>query len=127
LLWGSNTSDRFTSSSKELLALRVQQLSQNPAFSLGVHVELFLLEVWWDALHDLLSLGRVVNLKGVQILGGSELELGDRVSLVLLDSDLLGLGQVLALSSHDLDELLQVLNFLGLQNQNFRNLPCFKP
>ena len=127
MFWGDNTASLHASFGKELLALRAQQLSQNPAFSLGVHVELLLLEVWWDALHDLLSFGRVVNLESVKILGGSELELGDRGSLALLDSDLFGLGLVLALSSHDLDELLQVLNFLGLQSHRFRNLPCFKP
>jgi len=75
---------------------------------------------------DLLSFGRVVNLEGKKILGGSELELGDRVSLVPKNSDLFGLGLVLALPSHDLDELLKVLDFLGLQSHQFRNLPFFK-
>ena len=92
----------------------MQQLSQNPAFSLGVHVELFLLEVWWDALHDLLGLGGVIDLEGEEVLGGKELELGNGGLLVLLDSDLFSLGEVLLLSSHDLDELFEVFDFLGL-------------
>ena len=88
--------------------------------SLGVDVELLLLQVWGDALHNLLGLGRVVNLESVEILGSTQLELGDGVLLVLLDSDLFGLGQVLALSTHDLDELLQILNLLGLHGQQTR-------
>ena len=92
--------------------------------SLGVDVELLLLEVWGDALHDLLSLGSVVNLKGVKVLGGTKLELGDRGLLVLLDSDLFGLGEVLPLSAHNLDELLQILNLLGLRKQ-FKNAAAY--
>ena len=93
--------------------------------SLGVHVELLLLEVWGDALHDLVRLGRVVNLQGEEVLGGTQLELGDRVLLVLLDSDLFRLGEVLPLSAHNLDELLQILDLLGLHDSQpgGRNLP----
>jgi len=82
--------------------------------SLGADVELFLLQVWGDALHDLVSLGGIINLESVEILGRAKLELGKLVLLVLLDSDLFGLGQVLALPAHDLNEFLQVFNFLGL-------------
>ena len=73
-----------------------------------------LLEGERNGLHDLLSLDLIIDLEGEQVPGGSELELCDAVSLVLLDSDLLGAGQVLLLSTHDLDELLQVLDLLGL-------------
>ena len=73
-----------------------------------------LLEGGRNGLHDLLSLDFIVNLECEEVSGGSQLELCDAVSLVLLDSDLLSAGQGLLLSTHDLDELLQVLNLLGL-------------
>ena len=76
------------------------------------------LEVWWDALHDLLSLGSVINLKGVKVLGCAQLELGNCGLLVFLDRDLFSFGQVLLLSSHDLDEFLQIFDFLGLDKYN---------
>ncbi len=84
--------------------------------SLRVNVELLLLEVGRNALHDFLSFGRVVDLQGVKVLGSAQLELGDGGLLVLLDSDLFGVGKVLLLSSHDLDEFLQVLDFLWLKD-----------
>ena len=65
-------------------------------------------------MHDLIGLNLVINLEGEEVSGCSELELGDAVLLVLLDSDLLGTWEVLLLSSHNLDEFLQVLNFLWL-------------
>ncbi len=77
-------------------------------------VDLFLLESGGNGLHDLLSLNLIVNLEGEEVSRGSQLELCDAVSLVLLDSDLLSAGQVLVLSAHDLDELLEVLDLLGL-------------
>ena len=77
-------------------------------------VDLVLLECGGDGLHDLLGLDLIINLEGEEVSGGSQLELCDAVSLVLLDGDLLSAGQVLLLSAHDLDELLQVLDFLGL-------------
>ena len=70
---------------------------------------------WWDRLHDLVSLGLVINLEGEQVPGSSELELGGGALSVLLDGDSVGGGQVLLLASHDLDELLEVFDFLGLQ------------
>ena len=79
---------------------------------------MLLLEVWWDGLHDLLGLGGVVDLKGEEVLGGTELELGNGGLLVLLDSDLFSLGKVLLLSSHDLDEFLQVFDFLWLKSKS---------
>ena len=79
---------------------------------------MLLLEVWWDGLHDLLGLGGVVNLEGVEVLGRTELELGNGGLLVLLDSDLFSLGKVLLLSSHDLDEFLQVFDFLWLKSKS---------
>ena len=73
-------------------------------------------------MHDLIGLGGVVNLQGVEVLGGAQLELGELVLLVLLDSDLFGLGQVLALPTHDLNEFLQVLNLLGLNTKKSQKL-----
>ena len=57
-------------------------------------------------MHDLVSLDLVVNLKSEEVSGCSQLELGNTVSLVLLDSDLFGTRKTLLLSSHDLDEFL---------------------
>ena len=74
-----------------------------------------LLEGGRDGLHDLLGLDLIIDLEGEEVPGGSQLELCDAVSLVLLDSDLLSAGQALLLSTHDLDELLQILDLLGLQ------------
>ena len=71
----------------------------------------------WDRLHDLVGLDLIVNLKSEEIFGGSQLELGDAVFLVLLDGDLFGTWETLLLSSHDLNEFLQVLDFLGLHAQ----------
>ncbi len=65
-------------------------------------------------MHDLLGLDFIVNLESEEVSGCSELELGDAVFLVLLDSDLLGTWEVLLLSSHNLDEFLKVLNFFWL-------------
>ena len=81
--------------------------------SSGFLVGLLLLEVWGDGLHDLVSLGDIVDHQSVEVLGSSELELGDVSLLGFLDSDLFGLGKVLLLSSHDLDEYLEVFNFSG--------------
>jgi hypothetical protein len=75
-------------------------------------VGLLLLEVRRDRLHDLLSSRDVVDHQSVEEFGGSELELGDRVLLVLLYSDLFRFREVLLLTTHDLDELLEVLDFL---------------
>ena len=69
----------------------------------------------WDGLHDLVGLDLIINLESEKVSGCSELELSDAVFLVLLDSDLLGTWETLLLSSHNLDEFLQVLNFLGLR------------
>ena len=68
-----------------------------------------------NGLHNFLSLYLVIDLECEEVSGGSQLELSDAVLLVFLYSDLLGTGQVLLLSSHDLDEFLQVLDFLGLE------------
>ena len=74
-----------------------------------------------DGLHDLVGLGAVVDLQGEQVAGGAELELGDWVSLVLLDSDLFRSRQVLVLSAHDPDEFLKVRDFFGLQARSKKN------
>ncbi len=68
-------------------------------------------------MHDLVSLDLVINLKSEEVSGGSQLELCDAVFLVLLDGDLFGTWKTLLLSSHDLNEFLQVLNLLGLYEQ----------
>ena len=57
-------------------------------------------------MHDLVSLDFIINLKSEEVSGCSQLELGNAVSLVLLDSDLFGTRKTLLLSSHDLDEFL---------------------
>ena len=89
--------------------------------SLHVDTELFPLEVGRDALRDLLSSVRVVNLEREEVLVRAQLELGERRLLVLLDSDLFRLGKVLTLMTHDLNEFLQFFDFLGLPNtQNQR-------
>lgn len=69
---------------------------------------------WWNGLHDFLCLLLVVNLKSEKVLWSSKLELGDIALLVLLDGDSVSLWKMLLLSSHDLDEVLQVLDFLWL-------------
>ena len=73
-----------------------------------------LLEGGRDGLHDLLGLDLIIDLEGEEVPGGSQLELCDAVSLVLLDSDLLSGGQALLLSTNNLDEFLQILNLLRL-------------
>lgn len=78
-------------------------------------------------MHDLIGLDLVVNLEGEEVSGCSELELSDAVLLVLLDSDLLGTWEVLLLSSHNLDEFLQVLNFLWLNAKRLIHRPLSLP
>ena len=75
-------------------------------------------------MHDLLSFDLIINLESEEVSGCSQLELGDAVPLVLLDSDLFGFWQVLLFMSHDLYEFLQVFNFLWLYTVKiFRSLP----
>ena len=73
-----------------------------------------LLEGGRNGLHDLLGLDLIIDLEGEEVPGGSQLELCDAVSLVLLDSDLLSGGEALLLSTNNLDEFLQILNLLRL-------------
>jgi len=68
-------------------------------------------------LHNFIGLNFVINLEGEEIFGSSELELSDTVLLVLLDGDLLSTGETLLFSSDNLNELLEVLDFLGLYNE----------
>ena len=75
---------------------------------------MFFLEVGRDALHNLLCLGLVIDLVGVDVLWCAELQLSDRALLALLDCDLFCGRKELLLSSHDLDELLQIFDFLWL-------------
>ena len=85
------------------------------SLSLFVLVGVLLLEVGWDGLHDLLSLALVVDGVRVQVLGGAELQLRDASLFILLDCDLIGLGEVVLLPPHHLDELFQVFDLLGLR------------
>jgi hypothetical protein len=71
-------------------------------------------------LHDLVSSNFVINLEGQELLWSSELELGGVSSLVLLDSDSISIWQMLVISSHDLDEFLQVLDFLWLHSNTIK-------
>ena len=75
------------------------------------------LESRWNTLHDFLGLLLVVNLVSEQIAGSSQLQLGDAVLFALLDCDLFCGREELLLSSHDLDELLQIFDFLWLNNR----------
>ena len=80
---------------------------------------MFFLEVGRDTLHNLLCLGLVIDLVGVDVLWRAEFQLSDRALLALLDCDLFCWRKVFLLSPHDLDELLQILDFLGLHLQNW--------
>ena len=74
------------------------------------------LESRWNTLHDFLGLLLVVNLVSEQVAGSSQLQLGDAVLFALLDCDLFCGRKELLLSSHDLDELLQIFDFLWLHS-----------
>ena len=65
-------------------------------------------------MHDFLSLLLIINLESKKVLWSSKLELGGVALLVLLDGDSAGLWEMLLLVSHDLDKILQVLDFLWL-------------
>ena len=78
---------------------------------------MLLLEVGWDALHDLLGLCLVVNGMSVEVAGGSEFQLGDVIPVTLLDCDLFCLRKVFLLPSHDFDELLQIVDSLWLNRK----------
>ena len=65
-------------------------------------------------MHDFLSLLLVINLESKKVLWSSQLELGGVALLVLLDGDSVGLWKMVLLSSHDLDKILKVLDFLWL-------------
>ena len=56
----------------------------------------------------------------VEVLGGSQLQLGHLVLSRPLNGDLLGLGQISLLPAHDLDKLLKFLDFLRLLPQNIQ-------
>jgi len=85
------------------------------SLSLFVLVGVLLLEGGRDRLHDLLGLALVVDRVRVQVLGRAELQLGDTSLFILLDCDLIGLGEVGLFPPHHLDELFQIFDFLGLQ------------
>ena len=97
--------------------LETRSVVYQRSLSLFVLVGVLLLELGRDRLHDLLSLGLVIDGVRVQVLGGAELQLGDASLFILLDCDLIGLGEVVLLPPHHLDELLQVFDFLGLHTR----------
>ena len=76
-----------------------------------------LLEVRWDTLHDFLCLCLVVDLVGEEVAWRAEFQLGDVALLAFLDCDLFCLREEFLLSPHDLDELLQIFDFLWLHLQ----------
>jgi hypothetical protein len=98
--------------------LVLRQGSCQRSLSLFVLVGILLLEVGRDRLHDLLGLALVIDGVSVQVFGRAELQLGDASLSILLDCDLIGLGEVLLLPPHHLDELFQIFDFLGLQKTN---------
>ena len=110
----SQTRQSSLTATVELIATLTRRTPSRAPSSLGATTDLVLLEVWRNALHDLVGFGRVVDFERVEVLRSAQLELGDVGLLVLLDSDLIGLGKVLLLSSHDLDELFEVFDFLWL-------------
>ena len=65
-------------------------------------------------MHDFLSLLLIINLESKKVLWSSKLELCGVALLVLLDGDFAGFRKMLLLVSHDLDKILQVLDFLWL-------------
>lgn len=75
------------------------------------------LEGWWDALHDLLSLGLVDDGVGVQVARSTELQLSFLGLLDLLDGDLLGLWEVCLFPPHNLDKFFQIFDFLWLNTR----------
>ena len=72
-------------------------------------------------MHDLLGLVFVVDLESEEVLWSSQLEFGGVALPVLLDGDSVGLWEMLLLSSHDLNEFLQVLDFLWLYKETNKN------
>ena len=70
-----------------------------------------------NGVHDLLSLLFVVNFKGKEVLWSSQLELSNIALLVVFNDDFFGLWEMLLLSPHDLNEFLQVLDFLWLNTR----------
>jgi len=87
------------------------------SLSLFVLVGVLFLEVGRDGLHDLLGLGLVVNGVSVKVPGRAELQLGDTSLFILLDCDLIGLGEVVLFPPHHLDEFFQIFDFLGLRER----------
>ena len=87
------------------------------SLSLFVLVGVLFLEVGRDGLHDLLGLGLVINGVSVKVPGSAELQLGDTSLFILLDCDLIGLGEVVLFPSHHLDEFFQIFDFLGLREK----------
>lgn len=95
----------------------IQCVYSQRSLSLFVRIKVVLLEGWWDALHDLLSLGLVLNSVGVEVAWGAQLKLGFLRLLALLDGDLLSLWEVALLPSHHLDKFFKIFDFLWLMEK----------
>ena len=73
-----------------------------------------LLDEGRHALNDFVGVTTVVYSVGVQVAGGSQLELCRVALLAFLDGDFARIGEVLVFIPHQLDEILQILDFLWL-------------
>ena len=73
-----------------------------------------LLDVGGHRLDDLVGVALVVHDVSVQVAGSAQLELCRVALLALLDGDFARAGEVLVLIPHQLDEILQFLDFLWL-------------
>ena len=93
------------------LTLACQRLSSECSFTF------MLLDVGRDTLDDLVGVAFVVNDVGVQVARSAQLELCRVALLVLLDGDFACGCKVFCLTSHQLDEVLQFLDFLRLQRR----------
>ena len=98
------------------LSARARLGVRQRSLSLFVLVGVLLLEVGGDGLHDLVGLVLVIDGVRVQVLRRAQLQLGHSSLLILLDCDLIGLGQVCLFPPHHLDEFFQIFDFLGLLN-----------
>ena len=68
----------------------------------------------WDWLLNLFSSFLSIDFQGDEIFRSTKLELSHISLLILFYRDLLSFRQMLMFSAHDFNEILQFLNFLGL-------------
>ena len=79
-----------------------------------------LLDVGRHRLDDLVGMAFVVHDVSVQVAGSAKLELCRVALLALLDGDFARAGEVLVFIPHQLDEILQFLDFLRLHEHEIR-------